>query len=62
VEETVEMTQAQREAIREALTRWTEEATVDRNAAREHLIREGFYDAEGNLSAQYGGSSEPESR
>ncbi len=55
------MTQAQRDAIREALTRWTEEATVDRKTAREHLIREGFYDADGNLTTQYGGKAPVES-
>jgi hypothetical protein len=54
----LEMTQAQRDAIRDALNRWTEEATVDRQAARDHLIRDGFYTADGKLTAPYGGESD----
>jgi hypothetical protein len=49
------MTQAQREAIREELTRWTQEATQSRETAREHLIRGGFYTPDGKLTAPYGG-------
>jgi hypothetical protein len=51
----VEMTQAQRDAIRNALNRWTEEATVNRQTAREHLIRDGFYTEDGKLAPPYGG-------
>lgn len=52
------MTQAQRDAIREALDRWTEQATANRAAAREHLIRDGFYTADGRLTAPYGGETD----
>ncbi|MEJ0066869.1 MAG: hypothetical protein WDM85_16765 [Caulobacteraceae bacterium] len=51
------MTQAQRNAIREELTRWTQKATETKQAAREHLIREGFYTADGKLTAPYGGKA-----
>ncbi|MGH6970128.1 MAG: hypothetical protein ACREEQ_00830 [Caulobacteraceae bacterium] len=54
----VEMTQTQRDAILEALDRWTEEATASRAAAREHLIRDGFYTADGRLTAPYGGEAD----
>jgi hypothetical protein len=58
MEGAVEMTQTQRDAIREALDRWTEEATASRAAAREHLIRDGFYTADGRLTAPYGGEAD----
>jgi hypothetical protein len=51
----VEMTQAQRDAIREALNRWTREATKSPEAARDHLIRDGFYTEDGKLTPAYGG-------
>ena len=54
----VDMTQAQRAAIRDALSRWTEEATVTKEAAREHLIREGFYTSDGKLTPPYGGKAD----
>jgi hypothetical protein len=49
------MTQTQRDAIREALTRWTKEATVSRASAREHLIKGGFLTKKGDLAPEYGG-------
>jgi hypothetical protein len=53
---TVDMTQAQRDAIRQELNRWTKEATATRATAREHLIREGFYTEDGKLAPIYGGA------
>lgn len=49
------MTQAQRDAIREELARWTAEAVKNRRTARQHLIEAGFYTDKGNLTPEYGG-------
>jgi hypothetical protein len=51
----VKMTQAQRDAIREELARWTAEAVKNRRTARQHLIEAGFYTDKGNLTPEYGG-------
>ncbi len=53
----VDMTQAQREAIRNELARWTAEATVDKRTARKHLIEGGFYTQDGKLAPAYGGKT-----
>jgi hypothetical protein len=49
------MTDAQRAAIRAALTDRVKEAENNPDQARARLIREGFYTERGNLTSQYGG-------
>ena len=53
----VEMTHAQRQAIREELARWTAEAVKDPTTARRQLIEGGFYTEKGKLTPEYGGKS-----
>jgi len=48
-------TEVQRAAIKEMINRHTQTATADRQTARDSLIREGFYTADGKLAEQYGG-------
>lgn len=51
---------ARRAAIRKMIEDYTAKMTTSRATARECLIREGFYTADGNLTEQYGGPSKCE--
>ncbi|MBV8977977.1 MAG: hypothetical protein JO261_00160 [Alphaproteobacteria bacterium] len=44
-----------RAAIKKMIEKHTKSVTVSRKKARESLIKEGFYTAEGNLTEEYGG-------
>lgn len=47
--------EAQRAAIKEMIAKHTATVTVSREAARDSLIKEGVYNATGELSPEYGG-------
>jgi hypothetical protein len=48
---------AQRAAIRQMIETHTKTVTVDKQTARDSLIKEGFYTKDGKLTEQYGGGS-----
>jgi hypothetical protein len=42
------------------MDKWTREATKSPQAAREHLVRDGFYTKDGKLTPAYGGKAKPQ--
>lgn len=46
---------AQREAIKKMIEQHTKTVTASKKAARDSLIKAGFYTQDGKLTARYGG-------
>lgn len=47
------MTKTQFEAIKDALAEYTRKSTASAQQARQTLVREGIYDRDGQLNANY---------
>ena len=52
---------AQRAAIKQMIETHTKTVTVNKETARDSLIKEGFYTKDGRLAEQYGGGDKKKS-